>query len=105
MKTKIPVKKYVPPEPRLMETITLLTMYPPNPTDGECDKAIAYEYKRLLAHHEEETKFLISKIEELEALPEKIADHIERFFGPAQTGSHGALTIAAAVRACDWEDE
>lgn len=46
MKTRIPIKKYV------------------------MDEALSWEerYKKLEFHHEEETKFLIGKIEELEKL-------------------------------------
>lgn len=45
MKTRIPIKRYVD------------------------DPSLTWEerYARLLAHHEEETKFLVSTIEELEA--------------------------------------
>ena len=48
MKTRIPIKKYVD------------------------DPSLAWEqrYEALLRHHEEETKFLIARIEELEALDE-----------------------------------
>ncbi len=66
MKTKIPIKKYALLNPPLAEVINRITMYPFHECANECAEAIAHEYKHLLAHHEEETKFLIETIERLE---------------------------------------
>lgn len=60
---KIPIKRYTPNEDVLRNIKTILSE-PYGPSDPI--RTLAEEFNKLLAHHEEETKFLIQHIEVLE---------------------------------------
>jgi hypothetical protein len=63
---RIPIKRYSPN----LEAVEAVQMVLTSP-DFDCDEpaaVIAREYNRLLAHHEEETKFLILEVERLRLL-------------------------------------
>lgn len=65
MKTRIPIKKYTPDERVLANVNTVLASeYGPD----DPIRIITEGYLALERHHEEETKFLIQRIGELELL-------------------------------------
>jgi chaperonin cofactor prefoldin len=80
MKTRIPIKRYVPDEKtkrfidRLVAT-DATTLLPS--TIRTTLVATAKEYKKLEAHYAEETTFLIKRIEELEAKIEELETKLE----------------------------
>lgn len=62
---KIPIKRYTPNEDVLRD-IKMILAEQYGPDDPVMIKRLAEEFNKLLAHHEEETKFLIQHIEVLE---------------------------------------
>lgn len=64
MKTRIPIEKYVPDERAVMN---MNTVFRENYSDDDPILIISREYGRLLKHHQEETEFLIHRIEQLES--------------------------------------
>ncbi len=65
MKTRIPIKRYIPRAEALANVATVLGE---EYSENDPIRMIAEEFKRLYDHHEEETKFLIERIGELELL-------------------------------------
>lgn len=56
---KIPVKKYTP-DPNVVENIN--TVLGEKYSESDPIRVIAEEYQKLLAHHEEETKFIFEQL-------------------------------------------
>lgn len=64
---KIPIKRYVPDEEALRDVCTVLSEQSEY-KDTDPVFRIAREYDRLSKHHEEETKWMVERIRQLELL-------------------------------------
>ena len=75
---KIPVKKYEPNQLAIADVNTVLKEgYGPN----DPIRRIAEEYRKLEAHHKEETEWMVKEIQRLEAVcdsQEREIDRLER---------------------------
>lgn len=76
MNTRIPIKKYVV-SATMESTLKWLEGDAPSSGGGiAVAKQVVEEYRKLEAHHKEETKFLIGRIEELEKIEEEFEIHL-----------------------------